>query len=77
MLGSYLKGFNKLLALIIPYVDVAIVEGDEHPLLGGVEIAWLHPVWSADHQCQQGNLFNINIYVQLFIMIINIQKQKY
>ena len=36
---SHLKGFDKLLALIIPYVDVAIVERYKHPLLSRVEIA--------------------------------------
>ena len=35
----HLKGFDELLAFIIPNVDVAVVERDEHPLLGGVEVA--------------------------------------
>ena len=39
MFESHLKGFDKLLALIIPNMDVAVIEGDKHPLLGRVEVA--------------------------------------
>ena len=43
-LDAYLEGLDELLALIVPDVDVAIVERDEHPLLGGVQVTGLHTV---------------------------------
>ena len=39
ILESHLKGFDKLLALIIPNVDVAVIKRNKHPLLGRMEVA--------------------------------------
>ena len=41
---AYLEGLDELLAFIVPYVDVAVIERDEHPLLGGVQVTRLHTV---------------------------------
>ena len=41
---AHLEALDELLGLVVPDVNIAIVEGDQHPLLGGVEVAGLHPI---------------------------------
>ena len=41
---SHLKRLDKLLALVVPNVNVAIVERHEHPLFSRMKIARLHSV---------------------------------
>ena len=41
---SHLKRLNELLALVVPNVNVAIVERHEHPLFSRMKVARLHSV---------------------------------
>ena len=38
------KRFDKLLGLIVPYMHIPVVQGDQHPLLSGVEVTGLYTV---------------------------------
>ena len=40
----HLEGLDEGLVLVVPDVDVAVVEGGEHPWLGRVEVAAFHAV---------------------------------
>lgn len=41
---AHLEALDELLGLVVPDVHVAVVEGHQHPRLGGVQVAGLHPV---------------------------------
>ena len=41
---SHLKRLDELLALVVPNVNVAIVERHEHPLFSRMKVARLHSV---------------------------------
>ena len=41
---AHLETLDELLRLMVPDVDVPVVERDQHPLFGGVEVARLHSV---------------------------------